>query len=234
MKVAVAASFFNWLSLSELGKRALFAGFDGIEADLPRDLGELLELNCPPITSIHLPSITTVRWLVLGCVLARRIGSSIVVSHPTINPILLTALYRIWESWGVCVTVENIPRVKMSRAEIRKIGINPNWIIPETKVFANYGSVDATFDIGHAGLLGLSPKHVITALGRRLKHVHIHDYLYVAEQDHLPIGSGEANFRTLFEYLHQVKYNGTVVLEAPATDLSQQAAIIKSLAKEAI
>jgi sugar phosphate isomerase/epimerase len=75
-----------------------------------------------------------------------------------------------------------------------------------------------TLDVGHANLNGSENKSIsiIEKLGKRIRHVHLHDNRGGQSKDddlHLPIGAGTIDFWEIIESLMGVGYYGTLTLE---------------------
>lgn len=223
MEIGISASFYDWASLKHVMKMSLDAGFDGVEADLPRHLGDLLTPEEKPILALHLPKIPTVRWIFVGGILGKRNSIPTLICHPTIKPAQMWILSRFWLGFGVTLTVENIPPLKEEYPRYQKL------LKPEVEVFERFEEIPATLDFGHAHLLGQNIPQLIEKLSERLRHIHIHDC--DRSTDHLPIGEGTIGFESIFEVLGQVKFNGSVVLEASLEpdQLSSQATRLRNL-----
>ena len=72
------------------------------------------------------------------------------------------------------------------------------------------------FDIGHANLCSqLKPARWVELMGRRLKHVHLHDNSG-RKDEHLPAGKGNIDFDSFFEALYAFVPEVTVSLEVLA------------------
>lgn len=74
------------------------------------------------------------------------------------------------------------------------------------------------FDIGHWHLFGtLSLPVWLAAIGPRLLHLHLHDNHGLADE-HLPVGTGQIDFRLLFSSLGQLARQPSMTLEAHSPD----------------
>lgn len=73
------------------------------------------------------------------------------------------------------------------------------------------------YDVGNSAALGFDPAEEIASYGRRILNVHIKDR--VRGGTTVPLGSGDADFDTVFAELHRVGYRGNYVLQtARASD----------------
>lgn len=67
------------------------------------------------------------------------------------------------------------------------------------------------YDIGNSAALGFDPAEEIAAYGCHVRGVHVKDRLLDGET--VPLGSGAADFDTVFGALHQVSYTGHYILQ---------------------
>lgn len=67
------------------------------------------------------------------------------------------------------------------------------------------------YDIGNSAALGYNPQEEFSAYGRRIINVHIKDRLLGGTT--VPLGSGAADFSTVFRLLRQINYNGNFILQ---------------------
>lgn len=80
------------------------------------------------------------------------------------------------------------------------------------------------FDIGHATLCSqLSPVQWVELMGKRLKHIHLHDN-HGTSDEHLPVGKGTINFDPFFEALAKWAPDATVSMEV----LAEPAVVLKN------
>jgi len=108
-----------------------------------------------------------------------------------------------YEACGVLVVLENIAER------------TPDSMI---RLIETVGSdfLGLCFDIGHAGLCSpLSPAEWVEQMGRRLKHVHLHDNNGKADE-HLPVGKGKTDFDSFFAALARQAPDATVSMEVIA------------------
>jgi hexulose-6-phosphate isomerase len=67
------------------------------------------------------------------------------------------------------------------------------------------------FDIGNSASLGFDPTEEINILSSRIKNVHIKDRLLGGTT--VPLGTGNADFKKVFELLRQASYTGNYILQ---------------------
>lgn len=67
------------------------------------------------------------------------------------------------------------------------------------------------YDIGNSASLGFSPSEELSVNGRRVRNVHVKDRRRGGTT--VSLGSGNADFRTVFEQLSQVGYGGNYILQ---------------------
>lgn len=73
------------------------------------------------------------------------------------------------------------------------------------------------YDIGNSAALGYSPKDEFDSYGSRIENVHVKDRILGGTT--VPLGTGNADFETVFKALADIKYRGNVILQtARASD----------------
>ena len=77
--------------------------------------------------------------------------------------------------------------------------------LPHPKLKANY-------DIGNSASLGYNPQEEFSAYGKRIGSVHIKDR--VLNGGTVPLGTGNADFLTVFKGLEDMGYTGDFILQA--------------------
>ena len=82
------------------------------------------------------------------------------------------------------------------------------------------------YDIGNSAALGFNPADEFAAYGQRILNVHIKDRVLGGTT--VPLGSGNADFETVFAALVRVGYSGTYILQtARAADGDHAAALCR-------
>lgn len=116
------------------------------------------------------------------------------------------------EERGVTLTLENAAGQPI---------FYPSNVEELRKFVAGLGGVKITFDIGHAHLAerragrkgtGAAIARSIEALREHLVHVHVHDN-YGMEDDHLPPGDGDIDFKPAADTLRAINYDGLLIAE---------------------
>jgi sugar phosphate isomerase/epimerase len=81
-------------------------------------------------------------------------------------------------------------------------------------------SLGLHLDIGHSNLLVVQSTvdELLSAYGKRLRHVHLHDNKGGAADLHLPLGTGTVDVRRAVRALKAQGYDGTITLEVFAPD----------------
>lgn len=116
-------------------------------------------------------------------------------------------LLPVAKDCGVGLMVENVPGDFNSRAQLGEL----LDVIPELGLH---------LDIGHCNLqvpANTAPE-IIGAYGARVRHVHIHDNKGGYADLHLPLGTGNLDYRTSLQALQNWGYNGTITLEVFSED----------------
>jgi L-ribulose-5-phosphate 3-epimerase len=87
-------------------------------------------------------------------------------------------------------------------------------------------SFGINYDIGNSASLGFKPAEELTAYGERVDNVHVKDRVLGGTT--VPLGTGSADFPTVFKMLHQAGYKGDFILQtARAADGDHSGAIRK-------
>jgi len=73
-------------------------------------------------------------------------------------------------------------------------------------------SVRLTYDIGNSAALGRDPAEELPAIQPWLGSVHVKDRLFHGQS--VPLGSGAADFRRCFGFLHEADFQGPLLLQA--------------------
>src|SRR6185312_15522927 len=71
-------------------------------------------------------------------------------------------------------------------------------------------NVKVNYDTGNSASLGYAPHEEFSCIGNRIGSVHIKDR--VLKGGTVPLGSGNADFPSVFECLHKIKYAGDFTL----------------------
>lgn len=109
--------------------------------------------------------------------------------------------------YGIGLMVENLPGNFNTARQLGEL-LDP---VPELGLH---------LDIGHANLLVdlNSTDELLTAYGRRLHHVHLHDNKGGNADLHLPLGAGNLEVDHYLRSLQSVGYDGTITLEVFTPD----------------
>lgn len=212
---------------------ARLAGYDSLEIMVTNDpvtrdatkLRELSERYAMPISAIHAPVLllTTFVWgrdpqvkLEKSGELAAKLGADTVVVHP---PFRFQAGYaknferivrQTSSSTGVEIAVENMFPWTVRGHSVKAYAPSPDPLDLD---------VDAmTLDFSHASLSGLDSLKLATAMGSRLRHVHLCDGATSAADgavldEHLLPGEGTQPVAETLQFLAQSGWSGSVVAE---------------------
>ena len=80
------------------------------------------------------------------------------------------------------------------------------------------------YDIGNSAGLGMQPREEIAAYGQRIVNVHIKDRIRGGTT--VPLGTGNAEFETVFEALARVKYKGNYILQTARAQDGDHAGVL--------
>jgi sugar phosphate isomerase/epimerase len=119
----------------------------------------------------------------------------------------LRELMTYGKSLGVGLMIENLPGDFNNAAQLGEL-LEP---LPELGLH---------LDIGHANLMvgRNTTEEILTAHGKRLRHVHLHDNRGGHEDLHLPLGAGNLDLKQALRALKQCGYDGTITLEVFSPD----------------
>lgn len=87
----------------------------------------------------------------------------------------------------------------------------------------------ANLDLGHSHVLGEDPETVIGGLASRIFHIHMED-IRVRKHYHLIPGTGDMDFRSLFQILKNNGYSGFITVELYTYPQMPEEAAIQALA----
>lgn len=90
-----------------------------------------------------------------------------------------------------------------------------------------FESTGVTVDVGHVSMNGGASYRpwgslggLVRHLGRRIVHVHVHDY--DGRRDHLPVGAGNIDFGEAIGALREVGYEGALCLELAPSPIIEE------------
>jgi sugar phosphate isomerase/epimerase len=111
------------------------------------------------------------------------------------------------QNCGVGLMVENVPGEFNSRAQLGEL----LDALPELALH---------LDIGHCnlGVPANTAADIISAYGNRIRHVHLHDNKGGTADLHLPLGTGNLDFKTPLRALKAWGYDSTITLEVFSED----------------
>ena len=82
------------------------------------------------------------------------------------------------------------------------------------------------YDIGNSAAMGYYPQNELSEYGRRILNVHVKDRVFRGTT--VPLGSGAADFVSVFEGLKKINYQGNYILQtARAADGDHVSALVK-------
>ena len=233
IKIGVSTSAVFPLGPEHAFRLAREAGFDGVEVmvtsdSVTQDAGKIRRLSeryGMPVLAVHAPVLFLTPFvfgrdprikLDRSAALAVELGAPHVVVHPPFR----------WQS-GYATRFEDIVRETAHRHDITLAVENMfPWRIGPRQVTGYAPSpnpldldVDAmTLDFSHAALSGVNSLEMATAMGDRLRHIHLTDGATSADDGavmdaHLVPGRGTQPVAEVLQMLAAKDWDGTVVAE---------------------
>ena len=112
--------------------------------------------------------------------------------------------------------IKNIKQV-MKLAESKKINICLETDL-KPKIFAKLlddigsNNITVNYDVGNSASLGYDPVEEFRAYGHKITDIHIKDRLLGGKS--VPLGTGNANFSKIFNFISQYEYKGILIFQA--------------------
>ncbi|MGY4857408.1 sugar phosphate isomerase/epimerase family protein [Cryobacterium sp. AP23] len=254
IRIGMSSTCVYPLPLEDAFRLAKSAGYDGIEVMVTRDettqdaaaLAVLSERYSLPIFSIHAPVLllTHFVWgrdprvkLEKSAALAAAVGAETVVVHPPFRwqagyaEDFLEIVRELGTSTGLQIAVENMFPWKIGGRGVK--AYSPGWDTTRMDCPA------VTLDFSHCALSGHDSLAMATALGERLRHVHLCDGSGSLDEgrvfdEHLLPGHGAEPVAEVLQLLASRDWTGTIVAEVNTrtarTELTRLAMLQESLA----
>lgn len=80
----------------------------------------------------------------------------------------------------------------------------------------NHDNIKVNYDIGNSASLGYDPKEEFKAYGKHISDLHIKDR--ILDGGSVKLGTGNADFKLVFELLKKYKFNGNIIMQAAKAD----------------
>jgi sugar phosphate isomerase/epimerase len=233
IRIGMSSTCVYPLPLEDAFRLAKLAGYDGVEVMVTRDEGTqdaaalttLSERYSLPILSIHAPVLllTHFVWgrdprvkLERSAALAARVGADTVVVHPPFRwqagyaEDFLGIVRGLGAETGLQIAVENMFPWKIGGRGVK--AYSPGW---DTTVM---DCPAVTLDFSHCSLSGLDSLAMATALGDRLRHLHLCDGSGSLDEgrvfdEHLVPGRGAEPVAEVLHLLADARWTGAVVAE---------------------
>jgi sugar phosphate isomerase/epimerase len=233
IRIGMSSTCVYPLPLEDAFRLAKLAGFDGLEVMVTRDeatqdpaaLAALSESYSLPIFSIHAPVLllTHFVWgrdpqvkLEKSAELALQVGASTVVVHPPFRwqagyaEDFLAIVRELTVTTGLEIAVENMFPWKIGGRGVK--AYSPGW----DPTLMDCPAV--TLDFSHCSLSGHDSLAMATALGERLRHVHLCDGSGSQGEgrvfdEHLLPGHGTEPVAEVLHQLAATQWTGSVVAE---------------------
>jgi sugar phosphate isomerase/epimerase len=233
IRIGMSSTCVYPLPLEEAFRMAKVAGYDGVEVMVTRDevtqdaaaLTALSERYGLPILSIHAPVLllTHFVWgrdprvkLEKSAALAAQVGAETVVVHPPFRwqagyaEDFLEIVRQLGAATGLQIAVENMFPWKIGGRGVK--AYSPGW---DTTLM---DCPAVTLDFSHCALSGHDSLAMATALGDRLRHVHLCDGSGSLDEgrvfdEHLLPGRGAEPVAEVLNLLADARWTGAVVAE---------------------
>jgi sugar phosphate isomerase/epimerase len=207
---------------------AAAVGYDAVEVMIGLDpvsqdveaLRQLVAYHGLPVCAVHAPCLLITQrvwgadpWVKLerSAEVAGLLGADVVVVHPPFRwqrdyaRAFVDGVARLEADTGIAIAVENMYPWRATRRELQ--AYSPGWDPVEP------GYANVTMDLSHAAIAGVDPLAMMTALGDRLRHLHLADATGSARDEHLVPGRGDQPCVEVLERLAEAEFAGSVVLE---------------------
>jgi sugar phosphate isomerase/epimerase len=233
IRIGMSSTCVYPLPLEDAFRLAKLAGYDGVEVMVTRDevtqdaaaLSTLSERYSLPILSIHAPVLllTHFVWgrdprvkLERSAALAAQVGADTVVVHPPFRwqagyaEDFLDIVRGLGAETGLQIAVENMFPWKIGGRGVK--AYSPGW---DTTVL---DCPAVTLDFSHCSLSGHDSLAMATALGDRLRHVHLCDGSGSLDEgrvfdEHLLPGRGAEPVAEVLNLLADARWTGAIVAE---------------------
>lgn len=233
IRIGMSTTCVYPLPLEDAFRLAKTAGYDGVEVMVTRDeatqdpgaLTALSERYGLPVLSIHAPVLllTHFVWgrdprvkLEKSAALAAEVGADTVVVHPPFrwqagySEDFLQIVRELGVATGLQIAVENMFPWKIGGRGVK--AYSPGW----DPTLMDCPAV--TLDFSHCSLSGHDSLAMATALGERLRHVHLCDGSGSLDEgrvfdEHLLPGHGAEPVAEVLQLLGAADWTGAVVAE---------------------
>lgn len=147
---------------------------------------------------------------------AETLGARLVVFHPGYDPWKYGGQDHLWVEQNMRFWPPLLARATQFDCTLALENIFE--VRPDTlyELLSRFDSplLGHCFDVGHWNLFSLiTLNDWFSVLGPRIVHLHLHDN-FGKRDDHLPIGEGNIDFRTLFKLLGALPKTPTITLES--------------------
>ena len=117
-----------------------------------------------------------------------------------------------------------IPEMSQSNIQIAfECDLNPEKLLHFISQFdKNYFGIN--YDIGNSASLGFDPNNEFEAYGDRIINVHVKDRKLNGPT--VPLGEGDADFLEIFGSLHEVNYQGNLILQTARSKVGKDAEVL--------
>lgn len=222
-------------------------GYDGVEVMVWTDpvsqdahaLRRLSEQHEVPILAVHAPCLVITQrvwspdpWIKLrrAQFAAELLGAQTVVVHPPFrwqreySQRFHAGLEAMASETPVRFAVENMFPLRVRGREVSAYA--PSWNVTADRPYRSY-----TLDISHAAVSQSDVLAMLTAMGRRLAHVHVGDGTGIPRDEHLVPGRGTQPCAEVLERITAQGYDGHVIVEVNTRRAADRAERLADLAE---
>ena len=93
----------------------------------------------------------------------------------------------------------------------------------------NSDTFGVNYDIGNSASIGYNPTEEIETYGDKIINIHVKDRLLKGST--VPLGTGNASFKTVFSLIKQINYDGNFILQTARSQNGQHSEVLKNYYK---
>jgi L-ribulose-5-phosphate 3-epimerase len=161
--------------------------------------------------------LETLRWLLGRC---RRLGASRIVL-PFVDASRMETKQERWQVRDILGEI--LPDAEKAGVELHLETSLPPAQLRELCDSLEHSRLRVTYDSGNSASLGFRPEEEWAAYGDRVGSVHIKDRRLGGLT--VPLGTGDADFAVLFDWMRRCGYDGDLILQASRGEPGDEVAL---------